>query len=316
VRRRVTTVVVVLGLLCSVQAFGPADPAAAVPWGAAWSGDYATEEWGDPWDFANAEDWDVQARYESPGVANGGVAGGTLNFDVVAPAGGVLIGSAHYGPEALHWGRSTWKRPIDGSAYSTISFRLYSPTHAPVGAVTYFTCGFTIAACATTLNFFPSQGWHTYTLTPSWAGQRIYSLLIVPTPFTGAGYKLDWVRVTRPGGSITPVTEPVPVVTSPHQRSGSDYAATMTGNAWDFNDASDIIGTAGLSELSIANGMLRGCNAGNDPGIVLRLGPSINGNAHHRFSMRIHYEGQYNLADEPGGGLMARLLWVVAGLPG
>ncbi|HEV8297329.1 MAG TPA: hypothetical protein VGQ20_08530, partial [Acidimicrobiales bacterium] len=126
-RRRFSVILVLIafaaGLAVAIDA--PSTPAGATPWGYSASGDYATEELGDPWDFSNDEDWDVQARLESPGVA-GNVSGGTLNFDVASSAGGVLIGSAHYGPEALQWGRSTWLHPIDGSAYTTISFRLYS----------------------------------------------------------------------------------------------------------------------------------------------------------------------------------------------
>jgi hypothetical protein len=136
-RRRLSTFLVVAALAATLTALQPASPAGATPWGRSWSGDYATEEWGDPWDFSNDADWDVQARFESPGAVNAGVGGGTLNFDVNQNAGGVLIGSAHYGENALHWGRSTWLKPIDGSTYPTLTFRLYVPpgTNAPAGGV-------------------------------------------------------------------------------------------------------------------------------------------------------------------------------------
>jgi hypothetical protein len=321
VRRRVSAVLLLAVLAASLAVLPTAAPAGATPWGASWSGDYATEEWGDPWDFSNDLDWDVQARYESPGIANGNVSGGSLNFDVTQNAGGVLIGSAHYGENALQWGRSTWLKPIDGSTYPTLTFRMYvAPgTSIPAGGVSWFTCSGTVPSCMGSASFFPQVGWNTYTINPNWGGQKIYSLLIVPTAHTGAGFMLDWVRVTRAGGQSdqpAPGTEPIPVVMDPDRLGGLEYGTSVRGNPWDFNDSSDVAAYEHVDSVSFANGALNACNTNNDPAIVLPLAGPFSGTQFHRVQMRVRYDGGFSLANAPGGGMNARLMWTVAGVPG
>jgi hypothetical protein len=321
VRRRFPALLAIAAVLATVAALQPASPAGATPWGRSWSGDYATEEWGDPWDFNNDADWDVQARLESPGVSNGSVSGGTLNFDVNQNAGGVLIGSAHYGENALQWGRSSWMKPIDGSAYPTLTFRLFLPpgTDAPAGGISWFDCSGTVGSCMGSQSFHPSPGWNTYSFTPDWAGKKIYSILIVPTAYSGSGFKLDWVRVTRAGGQAdapAPGTEPVPVVVNPDRAGGTDYAAAVNGNPWDFNDASDVAAYEHLDSVSFANGALNACNTNNDPAIMLPLAAPFDGSQYHRLRMNVRYDGGFSLADGAGGGMNARLMWTVAGVPG
>jgi hypothetical protein len=320
-RRRLSTFLVVAALAATFNVLQPASPAGATPWGRSWSGDYATEEWGDPWDFSNDADWDVQARLESPGAVNAGVGGGTLNFDVNQNAGGVLIGSAHYGENALQWGRSMWLKPIDGSTYPTLTFRLYVPpgTNAPAGGVSWFNCSGTVGSCMGSLSFHPQPGWNTYSFTPGWGGQKIYSLLIIPTAYTGAGFKLDWVRVTRAGGQTdmpAPGVEPVPVVMNPDRPGGADYATTVNGNPWDFNDGSDVAAYEHVDSVSYSGGALNACNTNNDPAIVLPLAAPFDGSQFHRLRINVRYDGGFSLADAPGGGMNARVMWTVAGVPG
>jgi hypothetical protein len=288
----------------------------ANPYGNSWSGDYATEEHGDPWDFNNQEDWDPIARADSIGV-RGHLANGTLNFDVTQPAGGVLIGSAHYGDQALQWGRSTALRPIDGSLYPTVSFRLYVPpgTNAPTAALGWFSCGQNVSACFQTASFTPQPGWHDYTINPNWAGQKVYSLRIVPTPYTGQGFMLDWVRVVRAGGQVTPPapgTEPVPVVLSPDRKGGEDVAAA-TGNPWNMGGPEDVGRTFNLGNVTYGFDAMWSCNTNNDPAIQLPLRAPIDGTKYHRLSMQLHYEGGFSLANGAGGGMNARVMWQVAG---
>lgn len=314
--RRMVPPLLVAALLASGLAVGLSTaPATAIPTGASWSTDYATEELGDPWDFSNAEDWDPQARAESPG-ATGSVSGGTLQFNQTSPAGGVLIGSAHYGNESLQWGRSTWLHPIDTSVYRKLSFRLYEPSPPPVGGVELLTCGGTVAGCAVHLNFFPAGGWNTYTIDLP-AGLSVFSILIVPGPDTRAGFQLDWVRVTRAGGQLGPLSagtsEPVPVVIDPNRAGGRDYAATVRGKAWTFDDASDVAATFDLNGISYAGGALHACNTSNDPAIVLAMGAAFDTNVYNRVNARVWYDGTFGLADAPGGGMVARLQWHIVG---
>jgi hypothetical protein len=291
-------------------------PAAALPTGASWSGDYATEELGDPWDFSNPEDWDIQARAESPG-ATGSVTGGVLAFDQTSAAGGVLLGSAHYGDESLQWGRSTWLRPIATDVYRTLSFRLFEPSKPAVGGIELLTCGGTIAACSVRLNFFPEAGWQTYTITLP-AGLQVYSVLIVPGPDQRAGFQLDWVRLTRSDGQIEPAaagSEPVPVVVDPDRGGGRDYASTVRGKAWTFDDASDVVSTHDLNGVTYNGGVVRGCNAdgANDPAVVLAMGAPLDTDVYNRVTARVWYDGAFGLADARGGGMVARIMWHTVG---
>jgi hypothetical protein len=318
--RRICSTLLGLSLAATgLAATGFSSPAVALPTGWSWSGDYATEELGDPWDFANPEDWDVQAQAESPG-ATGTVTGGSLVFDQTSPAGGVLIGSAHYGDESLQWGRSTWLRPIDTNTYRRLSFRLYEPNRPPVGGIELLTCGGTIAGCSVHLNFFPEAGWRTYDIELP-AGLRVYSILVVPGPDQRNGFQLDWVRVTRAGGQIAPAatgSEPVPVVIDPDRGGGADYASDVRGKAWTFDDASDVASTHDLAGVSYSGGALRGCNpdGANDPAVVVAMGAPLDTDVYNRLTARVWYDGGFGLADAPGGGMVARVMWHTVGTVG
>lgn len=302
----------VLGLCASLLA---AAPAAAVPNGWSSSHDYATEEFGNPWDFSSDSDWDIQARYESRGITNPTISGGTLKFGA-NPQGYVLIGSAHYGPEALHWGTSTWLRPIQASAYNRLVFRMYSSlgSDEPAGFA-FYTCPFTIPSCDNSRPFFTKPGWNTYSfdLSPAdgWTG-NVYGFRITPAGVRSGSFEIDWIRVIRPGGSPTPVTEPVPVVIDPDRIGGTDYAASVLANPWDFSGPEDVAAFANINNVSFTNGAMRACNTSNDPGFILPIAGPIDGNAFNRFYARIHYEGCFSLADAPGGGMNARILYHIA----
>ncbi|TML11507.1 MAG: hypothetical protein E6G39_13705 [Actinobacteria bacterium] len=274
-------------------ALSPALPSHATPNGWSSSGDYATEELGDPWDFSNSADWDFQAQAESANISNAVISNGTLKFDA-APQGYVLIGSAHYGPDALQWGSSTWLRPIVASNYSTIVIRMRSslPTGQPAG-LDFYTCGATIPSCDHNIGFT--------------------TLRITPAGVNAGSFEIDYIRVLRSGGSATPVVEPIPVVLDPDRAGGTDYAAAVRGNAWDFNGPDDVAAFENINNVSFSNGTMHACNTNNDPGIVLPLSQPIDGNWYNRLSVRIFYEGGWSLANAPGGGMNARVLFKTAG---
>ena len=74
-RSRVLLTIATLFSMLSVGMLPSAPSAPAVPNGWSSSGDYATEELGNTWDFSTADDWDVQARYESRGISNVSISG-------------------------------------------------------------------------------------------------------------------------------------------------------------------------------------------------------------------------------------------------
>lgn len=307
--------IVVLTLALSLMGLrSSAQPAGATPNGWSSSGDYATEELGNPWDFSADDDWDIQARYESRGISSAVISGGTLKF-AANPLGYVLMGSARYGLEALQWGPSTWLRPINAATYRTLSFRLYSSNPSDIsGGFSFYTCGATIGACDHQLAFIVRPGWNNYTfnLGPAegWAG-NIYSIRITPSVSFAGNYELDYVRVLRSGGSLTPVAEPVPVVIEPSRTGGPDFA-TSTGTPWSFDSPATVADYANLSNVSYQNGTMRACNTNNDPGFILRQNGPIDGSYFNRFYARIFYEGNWSLEDTVGGGMNARVLFRTA----
>jgi hypothetical protein len=295
----------------------PALATHATPGGYSSSGDYATEELGDPWDFSNDADWDFQARAESANISNASVSGGTLKFNS-APFGYVLMGSAHYGSHALQWGSSTWLRPIVASNYSTIVIRMKSslPGQEPAG-LDFYTCGTTVPDCDHNLPFLVTEGWQTYSFPvgpgQGWSG-NVYGLRITPAAVRAGSFEIDYIRVLRGGGSAAPITEPVPNVLDPDRAGGADYAANVRGNAWDFNGPDDVAAFANIDNVSFANGAMHACSTNNDPGFILPITEPIDGNWYNRLSVRIFYEGGFSLADAPGGGMNARVLFRTAGL--
>jgi hypothetical protein len=113
-------------------------------------------------------------------------------------------------------------------------------------------------------------------------------------------------------GAVAPA--PLPVIDSPSAAGCNDYATHFLGHPWTFTSTRSLAGRANLTALSFTPaGELSATNAGpqrNDPNISLPIAPAgINGRAYHRLTIVESYDGPFNLANSPGGGTMARILW-------
>ena len=109
---------------------------------------------------------------------------------------------------------------------------------------------------------------------------------------------------------------PSPVVLDPDLAGGADYAAVVRGDRWDYAQASDVGPAANLSTLHVDGRVLNGRNGApnvNDPQVGLPLAGAIDGSRFHRLTMTLEHDGPFGLADAPGGGMLARLIWQVAG---
>jgi hypothetical protein len=314
----------VLGALCAAlvtaTAAGPIPAAGASPMGQSFSGDYATEQLGDPWDFSNPEDWMPLAQQGSESLSSASVSGGFLNFSA-PPGGGPNIGASAYvqlgvaAPnDSLPWGRDTALHPIETATYKTISFSLNNVDGATKpGRIAWYTCTQILPTCEGSQFMTVYPGWHTYTIDLSsdaaWAG-NVYSIRIVPSSSDGVRrYQLDWLRIVRPGGSTTPVNEPIPVVLDPSRKGGIDYATAVRGDAWDFDQPSDFADSRNLASASVSGGMLHACNANNDPIVYLPIGAPIDGSGFNRMTILIRYDGGFSLSGDPGGGMDLRVYW-------
>ncbi|HVM00879.1 MAG TPA: S-layer homology domain-containing protein [Egibacteraceae bacterium] len=105
------------------------------------------------------------------------------------------------------------------------------------------------------------------------------------------------------------VDAPVPVFSAPHERGGADYAATVTGDAWDFRQPTDIAEIGNATDVRFENGTLHARNTSGDPYLVLRTGAPIDTARFHRLTVRTTLEGPFDLSFSPGGGSHGRFLW-------
>ena len=110
---------------------------------------------------------------------------------------------------------------------------------------------------------------------------------------------------------------PLPVVDSPSLAGCNDYATAALGHPWTFTSGASVQRPANAGAFTWAGGVLSATNYGphrNDPNISLPLGRTgIDGRVYHRLSIIESYDGAFNLANAPGGGTMARILWQIPG---
>lgn len=113
------------------------------------------------------------------------------------------------------------------------------------------------------------------------------------------------------GASSAPVQvdAPVPVFAQPHERGGADYAATVTGDAWDFQQPTDVAEIGNATDVRFEAGTLHARNTSNDPYLMMRTGPPIDAARFHRLTVRTTLDGPFDLSFSPGGGSHGRFLW-------
>jgi hypothetical protein len=283
--------------------------------------DFATQTYGDAWDYSNPQDFDPQQRWWSTKSSNFAVANGMLSFDTTSFGEIPLVRG--FGAIALPWGRDGSAHPIDASKYTRMSFRLNADIAAPTqGQITWYTCGTLDGACLGGMPVNIQPGWNTYdvalkkgygSMPMAWAGP-ITSLTLVPVGanVASAHIDIDWVRVYDPTTTVaaTPVSQ-----LSPAPLLGSDYARIIRGDPWDMNQTSDVAISRNAA-LSFDGGMLHGVNAApevNDPWLAFPMPAAFAGTRFHTFSIRIFYGGGFSLADAVGGGMNGRIYWSVAG---
>ena len=286
------------------------------------SGDFATDTFSDPWDFSN--DADV-LPIDKVGVGFG---------DGVSVGSGVLSMNSHNGteirllmkwPGVLPWGHDGWAHSIDAGRYTQTTARMY--TDVALDMAIRFQRG--------------DGGWGVipFSLPAGWSTQhfdlldrKLYIFAGNDAQWSGpitrfefyrggasaggnpaANIQLDWVRVHRADASRTPQAGlPVPVVITPNEEGGADYATVERQNPWDFSGMDDVGEVNNVTGLSTASGDLTGVTTANDPFIGLPLGPTLNTDRYHRLTLDACYGGGFDLGDIAGGGMIGRFAWVPA----
>lgn len=294
------------------------------------SGDFATDAYGDAWDFDNAEDLAPAMRGLSVGISGLTMtplsAGNSALTGTAAPASYlVLAGNA---PHVLPWGHDTRLFPIDADRYTQLTLSMYSSGPMPAGAF-YTLCVDGPGTCYNGSPFSISAGWRTYTLNlrtapvyyPSnqrWSGSgSLFRLAFNPKAATN--FQIDWIRLGTAGTTGLNASEPQPSVVSPSSSGGTDYATAVRGRPWNVQSPGDV-GLVGMGDVTYSSSGLRGKNVitpsiprGNDPHLQLPLPTPIDGSKYNHFSVDVCYDGKFGLADAPGGGMNGRVIWQIAG---
>lgn len=294
------------------------------------SGDYATDAFGDPWDFNNSQDLTPMLSGLSLGISG-------LRLQALSATNSALAGTATSNsylslsataPHVLPWGRDPRLYPIDADRYTQLTISMYSAATMPAGAF-YLTC---IDGPGTCVNGSPWQvqaGWHTYTIDlarattyyparPRWGGD-IGMFRLTLNASTATAFQIDWIRLGTPGTASLNPTQPQPTLTNPSNLAGADYATTVRGRPWNLQSPGDV-GLVGIGGVTYSAIGMRGKNVatptnphGNDPHLVLPVPTPINGSVYNQMAISVCYDGKFSLSGEPGGGMNGRVIWTIAG---
>jgi hypothetical protein len=323
--RRIAALVAALTLLTSVFVALSPVVTGAPPAGAAGASnsddDYATVQFSDPWDFSNPADF---PGWGAPPNSSFTVANGVLDASSQA-GGGYVLTDAIAG--SLPHDRSSTLHPVDANTLRKVSFRMWADRNA-AGGFFWYSCDHIIPNCENGFPITVRAGWNNYVYdigsqaafrsAPAWAGV-IKGLRFVPSGGSPIHIMLDYMRVTATTASNVPPDPPVPlpVVDNPAARGGVDYATIARGDPWDMSQPSDIYAPQNMS-YGFNGTLLNGLSVANnrDAHFGLPLNGPIDGSRFHRLFFRVFYEGPYSLGFEPGGGMVARLIWETASRPG
>ncbi|PZF56459.1 hypothetical protein DEJ23_09805 [Curtobacterium sp. MCSS17_008] len=301
--------------------------------------DFATDVYGDPWDFSNTADVNTDEVASKAQVSSGGLR------VRIAPSDGVSIVSTVSG--SLPYGRDGATKPVDPTKYTHLSFSLDQPLDRHIGAVYWFTCRERSAACGGGITFPVTPGKHTYdfdlrkssTLLGKvpWRSTKIVSFRVDPVVVAGGDAGIgktavfSWMRLhaapdaSRPHAALPPgkydgftiSRRPQLVVDSPNPSEGRALEVAQGRSAWTFTSAARArgISTENARILAYDSRGMTGRNAGpaqNDPRLHLPVKP-FSGSTYHRLEFEMTYDGPYSLSGAPGGGKLARLIWTASG---
>lgn len=192
-------------------AAGPAAPTVQERGGVA-GRDYATDLFGDPWDYANADDLLLDNGGPAMSLANQRLSGGLAVMDVMSSGYVSPVWSGYEGSMLMGRDGSAPGLAIDADRYRTVSFSAYSSRDVAAGLM-WFACpgGGVKDTCGGGQPVGLKAGWHTYVVRPGasayagggawtlpWAGQRT-GLRFAVSPTTPTHVALDWMRLSTPG---------------------------------------------------------------------------------------------------------------------
>jgi len=341
-RHRLVALVVALAVvaapLVGVTAVGPA-PAqaatAAVPTEPE-APDFASEVYGDPWDYNNAADQNT----DQTGTGTTTISDGALHM-TLQPGDSMSMVDTVAG--SLPYGRDGAAKSIDTSRYTGLSFEMDQPLSGHIGAIYWFTCRERTAACTGGITFPVVTGDHVYdfdlrqqsTLLGKvpWSSAKVVALRLDPVVLasgsgnTGRTASITWMRLHAPADAAHPHAAlppgnhgtyqidplPEPVVDTPNPTQGTDLATAQRGRPWEFTSSTNAAGvtTSNATVLAYDSRGMTGRNAGpaqNDPQVHLPVS-AFSADTFRYLTVDMTYDGAFSLSGSSGGGKLARLIW-------
>ncbi|MFJ3383308.1 MULTISPECIES: hypothetical protein [unclassified Curtobacterium] len=338
IRAAAAVTMAVVAAAVGLVAITPAAPASAATTESE-AADYATDVYGDAWDFSNSSDFNTDFSHTAATVS-----GGALK---VSLATGNRLFLVHSISGSLPFGRDGARQPVDPAKYTHLTFSMDQPLTKHIGAVYWFTCREQTSACGGGFSFPIVQGPHVYDfdLTAKsnllakvpWKSAKKVVFRLDPVVLassegnTGKTASIDWVRLhaapdathphagmpagTYSGYTVTP--KPQLVVDSPNQTQGQDLATAQAGRPWNFSSAAATAKVT-FSNTKVTSRDAKGINARNaapkqnDPQVHLPVS-SFSGSTYHYVQFDMQYDGRFDLGSSSGGGKLARVIWNVSG---
>ncbi len=225
--------------------------------------DYATQTFGDPWDFSNAEDQPLVDGATTADLNSAAITGGRLVVD--AKVGGFVSPLVSWDDlGAVPWGRDGSLHPIDAGRYTRLSVHMKVDRNAS-GTVMWFTCGLHVGSCQGQKDFATTAGWRTYDVPlttgaggKSWQG-LIKGLRFYPSN-PGGRAEIDWIRLYSPGQTTTVSFDDNSSGSAPQViwDADTDQANNATGNPrWGRLDATGSGGTRTFQAGALPSGTYR-----------------------------------------------------------
>lgn len=254
--------------------------------------EFFSDTFGDPLDYANAEDVALVTEGPIEGVSSvPTLSNGQLRLEFNKPGyfspawAGYDTGGNERGSVATLHDRETGNHPIDPAKYTKVRVRMN--VSAEVGAgVQFYTCAQGVnATCETTNPFVTTVGWRTYEFALP-KGAPVTGIRVAITPDANnpvVRAEIDWVQVVGPhqgnAASDGNVAGPVPEVLNPDVAgavpylfpaggkpvpytgrtcANNDWATRVIGDPWDFAKPSDIAFAEQYKKGWTANGIFAG----------------------------------------------------------
>ena len=171
--------------------------------------DYATEMFGDPWDFANTQDLLLDTgptmKLEQPRITGGQLQFGLRENGYISPVWGGYPGGLYLDREA-----GAPERQLDADRYTHFSMHAFASESAAAG-LNWWSCEGLDPECQGGQPFLLRQGWNTYNilvknggfgLPQEWTGMMT-GLRLAISPGQPIDVKIDWMRSYAPATTVT-----------------------------------------------------------------------------------------------------------------